>query len=65
MTDKKPVWKNESIPGGASVTNGYLEYVPLGKRGVLISFGGVRIPKGTFNGAGILVSTKSTNRNST
>lgn len=65
MTDKKPVWKNESILGGASVTNGYLEYVPLGKRGVLISFGEVRLPKGTLNGAGILVSTKSTNRNST
>jgi hypothetical protein len=57
--NSKPIWKNETIPGGSSIVHGYLEYVPFGKRGLLISFGGLRYPKGTFNGASILVSCKT------
>lgn len=60
-TDPQPVWKNETIPGGASVFKGFLHYVPFGKRGVLVFFGGERRPKGTFNGASEMVSCKPTN----
>jgi hypothetical protein len=52
----QPAWKNQTIRSGASVINGFLQYVPLGKRGVLIWFGGLRFPQGTFNGGEKLVS---------
>ncbi|KAF8242071.1 hypothetical protein K440DRAFT_640184 [Wilcoxina mikolae CBS 423.85] len=55
VNDPQPVWRNGTIPGGAAVVNGYLEYIPLGKRGVLISFGGARFPQGTFNGAWLML----------
>jgi hypothetical protein len=52
-----PTWTNKTIPiDSASIYEGFLQYVPLGKEGILVRFGGWRFPKGSLNPGGVLVS---------
>ncbi|KAK3349547.1 hypothetical protein B0T25DRAFT_548391 [Lasiosphaeria hispida] len=43
MTDAS--WRNDTVPGPA-ISGGFLEYLPIGEKGALVSFGGMGFPEG-------------------
>lgn len=49
-------WKNETRPGQSTI-GGFMEYVPVGKKGVLVTFGGGHANAGTDDFL-VLVSAK-------
>jgi hypothetical protein len=48
-------WKNETILGQSTV-GGFMEYVPVGKKGILVAFGGENANAGTDGASAPLVS---------
>ncbi|KAM7212535.1 hypothetical protein V8F06_012074 [Rhypophila decipiens] len=46
-------WRNDTVPGPA-ISSGFMEYLPVGRKGILVVFGGVLFPEGVAqDGAGI------------
>ncbi|KAK4206145.1 hypothetical protein QBC37DRAFT_460941 [Rhypophila decipiens] len=52
------IWGNDTVPGPA-ISGGFMEYLPVGRKGILVVFGGVLFPEGVAqDGAGILTKMK-------
>jgi len=49
MTDAS--WRNDTVPGPA-ISGGFLEYLPIGEKGALVSFGGMSFPEGVAGASG-------------
>jgi len=47
-------WKNESVAGDPTI-RGFMHYIPLGEKGILVKFGGERSSAGRYNSASVLV----------
>ncbi|KAF8541018.1 hypothetical protein BDD12DRAFT_876284 [Trichophaea hybrida] len=53
-------WRNETVPGEPTV-RGFLNYIPLGLKGVLVWFGGEKYAGGRYNSIGVLNSMSEIN----